>query len=98
MADSTESAPALKEIFNRERFRHFAREAEAVWPGFDGKRFMKLATAGLDDLGIMQRMRQTAVSLHETLPADYRKALPILKELAPRIGHNFAAITLSEFV
>jgi 3-methyladenine DNA glycosylase AlkC len=98
MADSAEAAPALKEIFNRERFRHFARETEAVWPGFDQKRFMKLATAGLEELGIMQRMRQTAVSLHETLPEAFPKALPILKDLAPRIGHGFAAITLSEFV
>jgi 3-methyladenine DNA glycosylase AlkC len=98
MADSAEAAPALKEIFNRERFRHLARETEAVWPGFDQKRFMKLATAGLDELGIMQRMRQTAVSLHETLPQDFPRALPILRDLAPRIGHGFAAIALSEFV
>lgn len=96
-SDST-AAPALKEIFNRERLRHIAREAEAVWPGFDGQRFMKLATAGLDELGIMQRMRQTADSLHETLPADFPRALPILKDLAPRIGHGFASIALSEFV
>lgn len=98
MAEQAEGAPALKEIFNRERLRHFARETEAVWPDFDQKRFLKLATSGLDELGIMQRMRQTAVSLHETLPEDFRKALPILKELAPRIGHGFASITLSEFV
>jgi 3-methyladenine DNA glycosylase AlkC len=98
MADSVEGAPALKEIFNRERLRHFARETEAVWPDFDQKRFMKLATSGLDELGIMQRMRQTAVSLHETLPDEFPKALPILREIAPRIGHSFAAITLSEFV
>ncbi|HEV2900758.1 MAG TPA: DNA alkylation repair protein [Pseudaminobacter sp.] len=97
-ADSTEAAPALKEIFNRERLRHIAKETSAVWPRFDGKRFLKLATAGLDDLGIMQRMRQTAVGLHETLPPDFPEALPILKQLAPRIGHSFAAITLSEFV
>ena len=70
-SDSTAAAPALKEIFNRERLRHFARETEAVWPDFDQKRFMKLATAGLDELGIMQRMRQTAVSLHETLPDGF---------------------------
>ena len=37
MADSAESAPALKEIFNRERLRHIARETEAVWPDFDQK-------------------------------------------------------------
>ena len=97
-SDSTGAAPALKEIFNRERLSHFARETEAVWPEFDQKRFLRHATTGLDELGIMQRMRQTAISLHETLPQDFRKALPILKELAPRIGHNFAAITLSEFV
>jgi 3-methyladenine DNA glycosylase AlkC len=96
--DSTATTPALKEIFNRERLRHFARETEAIWSGFDSKRFMKLATSRLDELGIMQRMRQTAVSLHDTLPDDFRKALPILKKLAPRIGHGFVAITLSEFV
>ena len=98
MAEQAEGAPALKEIFNREHLRHFARETEAVWPDFDQKRFMKLATSGLDELGIMQRMRQTAVSLHETLPEDFRRALPILRDLAPRIGHGFASITLSEFV
>ena len=70
-SDSTAAAPALKEIFNRERLRHFAAETAAIWPGFDQKRFMKLATAGLDELGIMQRMRQTAVSLHETLPEEF---------------------------
>jgi len=97
-ADKSEAAPALKEIFNRERLQHIARETAAVWPQFDGKRFMKLATSGLDDLGIMQRMRQTAISLHDTLPEDFPRALAILKELAPRIGHGFASITLPEFV
>jgi 3-methyladenine DNA glycosylase AlkC len=97
-ADKTEAAPALKEIFNRERLRHIARETEAAWPQFDGKRFVKLATTGLDELGIMQRMRQTAVSLHEALPDDFPSALAILRELAPRIGHGFASITLPEFV
>jgi 3-methyladenine DNA glycosylase AlkC len=94
----TEGAPALKEIFNRERLAHIARETKAVWPPFDDRRFLKLATARLDELGIMQRMRQTAVSLHETLPDDFRESLQILQEVAPRIGHSFAAITLSEFV
>lgn len=96
--DSTGAAPALKEIFNRERLGHIARETAAAWPRFEGERFLTLATTGLDELGIMQRMRQTAVSLHETLPQEFPEALPILKELAPRIGHNFASITLSEFV
>ncbi len=74
MADSAERAPALKEIFNRERLRHIARQTAALSPGFDEKRFLKLATDGLDELGIMQRMRLVATSLHATLPTDFSQA------------------------
>lgn len=98
MTDTAAGAPALKEIFNRERLLHIAREAAGVWPPFDQKRFMKHATEGLDDLGIMQRMRQVAVSLHETLPQKFPEAVAILEKLAPRVGHSFAAISLSEYV
>lgn len=96
--DSVQAAPALKEIFNRALLKYFAEETAAIWPKFDGERFMRLATAGLNDLGIMQRMRQTAISLHETLPQDFPKALQILERLAPRISQGFAPISLSEFV
>lgn len=97
-SEPTESAPALKEIFNRERLAHIARETEAVWPAFDRKRFMAFAADGLDDLGIMQRMRLVATSLHETLPQDFAKSVPILEKLAPRLGHAFTAVSLSEYV
>lgn len=97
-ASSTEASPALKEIFDRARLRHFADETAAIWPGFDRARFLSLATDGLDDLGIMQRMRQTAGAFGQTLPGDYPTALAILRDLAPRIRHGFASITLSEFV
>jgi len=90
--------PALKEIFDRTRLTHFATETASIWPAFDGERFLALATDGLDGLGIMQRMRQTAVSLQATLPQHYPAALEILHALAPRINHGFASITLSEFV
>jgi 3-methyladenine DNA glycosylase AlkC len=99
MADSaTQAAPALKEIFDRARLRHIATETAAIWPSFDAERFMALATENLDALGIMQRMRQAAVSLHATLPADFESAIAILYALAPRIGHNFTSITLCEYV
>ncbi|MBX3581458.1 MAG: DNA alkylation repair protein [Rhizobiaceae bacterium] len=98
MADSEQGAPALKEIFNRDRVRHIARETETVWPDFDAKRFVKLATEGLDDLGIMLRMRRVATSLHETLPQDFHKAVTVLEDLAPRLGHAFVTISLSEYV
>lgn len=90
--------PALKEIFDRARLRHFAAETKAIWPAFDDGRFLALATDRLDEFGIMQRMRQTAVSLQATLPNAYPAALDVLSALAPRINHGFASITLSEFV
>jgi 3-methyladenine DNA glycosylase AlkC len=99
MADSsTLAAPALKEIFDRARLNHFATETAAIAPGFDAERFMALATDNLDALGIMQRMRQTATSLHSTLPGDFENAVEILSALAPRINHGFASIALAEYV
>lgn len=90
--------PALKEIFNRERFEHIAKEAAAVSPAFEGARFVALATANLDGLSIMQRLRQGAIALHEALPLPYEDALTVLHDLAPRIGHAFASIILPEYV
>ncbi|WP_320198070.1 DNA alkylation repair protein [Agrobacterium sp. rho-13.3] len=92
------SAPALKEIFNRERLQHIADQTKAVHPPLDTAAFMTLATADLESLGIMQRMRQVATSLHATLPGDYPANIAILKALAPRINHGFASISLAEYV
>ncbi|NTF33006.1 DNA alkylation repair protein [Rhizobium skierniewicense] len=92
------AAPALKEIFNRERLRSIASETKAVYPAFDEEAFLALAEANLDTLGIMKRMRQVATSLHATLRGDYVRNLEILASLAPRINHGFASISLSEYV
>lgn len=98
MAYEPNDAAALKHIFDRARLAKFGADAKAIWPAFDQTRFMALATDNLDALGIMQRMRQTAQAFAATLPDDYDKALGILEELAPRIQHGFASISLCEFV
>lgn len=98
MQSETTSAPALKEIFDRNRLKHIAKEAAAVSPQFDHPRFLKLATKNLDTLGIMQRMRQVATSLHAALPGPYAANIEVLYGLAPRLQHNFVAISLSEYV
>lgn len=98
MAEGTAAAPALKEIFNRERFEHIAREAAAVSPAFDTKRFMAAATDNLDGLGIMQRMRQGAKALREALPVEFGEAVGTFNALAPRIRHSFASLILPEYV
>jgi 3-methyladenine DNA glycosylase AlkC len=96
MADPAQ--PALKEIFNRERFRHIANEMAAISPAFDERRFLAVATENLDALGIMQRLRQGAVALHDALPLPYEEAIRALYALAPRIQHGFASIVLPEYV
>ncbi|MGB3502053.1 MAG: DNA alkylation repair protein [Mesorhizobium sp.] len=98
MTDTAAASPELKHIFNRERLEHFARETSAVFPAFADAAFLDHASRNLDDLGIMQRMRQVAQAYDATLPASYEQALDILGALAPRIGHGFASISLCEFV
>lgn len=96
--DAPTPAPALKEIFNAARLRHIATEVAAIYPGFDQKKFLKLAQAGLDSLSLMQRLRRTSESLHATLPADYKKAIAILRKLAPRINSGFVTLVLPDYV
>lgn len=90
--------PALKEIFNRARLRQIADEMSAVQSRFDSRKFLQLATRDLDALSIMQRLRQTAVSLGAVLPERFPDAIAELKKLAPRIGDRFVAMVLSEYV
>ena len=61
------SAPALKEIFNVERLQHIASEMSAVYPTFDAKGFLKHASAGLDELSVLQRMARVSESLHAVI-------------------------------
>lgn len=96
--ETTQAAPALKEIFDRNRLGIIAAEMADISPAFDAGRFLATATENLDALGIMQRLRQTATSLHGALPHDFGKAIEALYELAPRIRHGFASIVLPEFV
>ncbi len=98
MSSTQTSAPALKEIFNRDRLRHIAEETAAVYPAFAHTRFLALATAGLDDLSVMQRMARVSECLHATLPADFATALGVLKDLAPRLNSGFVSMCLPHYV
>ena len=97
MPDTT-AAPALKNIFDRARYRHIAAETAAVYPRFDGKQFLALALPGLDELSLMQRLRRTSECLHATLPDDYKKSIAILRKLAPRINSGFVTLVLPDYV
>jgi 3-methyladenine DNA glycosylase AlkC len=94
---STENT-ALKEIFDKPRFRSVALDLAAIYPAFDARRFLKIALAGLDELSLMQRLRRMSEALHATLPENYRQAVKILRTLAPRMDHGFATLVLPDYV
>jgi 3-methyladenine DNA glycosylase AlkC len=96
MTDS--KAPALKEMFDAQRFRSIADEVTAIYPAFDAKHFLAHSLPGLDGLTLMQRLRRMTESLRVTLPSNYRKALGILRRLAPRIDRSFITLVLPDYV
>ena len=89
---------ALKDMFDAARFRQIAGLVADVHPEFDQRRFVALATKGLTELTLLQRLRQGTGALRATLPSDYRSALAVLRELAPRIDHGFVGLMLPDFV
>ncbi|MGH8386586.1 MAG: DNA alkylation repair protein [Pseudomonas sp.] len=93
-----QSSPALKEIFNAERFQHIATEMTAVYPAFDAKAFLKLAKNGLADLSVMQRMARVSECLHAVLPLGYEASLEVLRALAPRLNSGFVSMCLPHYV
>lgn len=90
-------APALKDWFDEDRYRSVAAQLAKLHPGFDRKRFLRIALDGLDGLSLMQRLRRMTVATRESLPLDYLASLDILRELAPRIDH-FVGLFLPDFV
>lgn len=92
------AAPELRDWFNPARFRQLAALLADVHPGFDRRRFVQLATRGLEPLSLLQRLRHGTHALHATLPADYPAALDVLHQLAPRIDHSFVGLLLPDYV
>ena len=93
-----EAQPALKDWFNAARYRQIADLLDEAHPGFDRKRFLTVATTGLDELTLIQRVRRATEACHATLPADFPKAVAALKRIAPQVQHGFVGIFLPDFV
>ena len=93
-----EAQPALKDWFNAARYRQIADLLADAQRGFDRKRFLAVATAGLDELTLIQRVRRATVACHATLPAAFPKAVAALKNIAPQVQHGFVGIFLPDFV
>lgn len=68
----------LKDIYGPAVVRLIGESFATVMPEFQARRFVRMATAGLDDLELSQRARHIALALAEQLPASFSSAYPIL--------------------
>ncbi|MBC8039582.1 MAG: DNA alkylation repair protein [Opitutaceae bacterium] len=91
-------ADSLKDMFDPARYRSLASELSALSPAFNATAFLDHTLSGLASRELMDRMRRTSAGVALALPLPYREQLDVLRALAPRIGHNFIGIFLSDFV
>jgi len=91
-------AEPLKELFNRAYFECLANELEAVHPPLKRAAFLKAVQHGNEPRELNARMRHTAITLRSHLPADYRKAVHVLKDLALRMPKGYTALLYPDFV
>jgi 3-methyladenine DNA glycosylase AlkC len=92
---------ALKDVFfSTAFFNDLACAVQAVYPPFDKGGFLaRIYDAQWDARALKDKMHHTTVTLHDFLPRDYRAALNVLLEVAPRLErHGFEKIFLSHFV
>ncbi len=95
-----ETAPPaqLKDWFDATRYRSLAELLRSATAKFDAKRFLAATLDGLEERSLMQRLHQTAFAADSALPGSFRQKVAVLQKIAPRIGHDFIGIFLSDFV
>ncbi len=75
---SIQKGVPLKGVLGKNAVECLAGNIASVHPGFDGKRFCRLAQEGLDPLGILERGQHLARALRLCLPERFESALKIL--------------------
>jgi len=91
-------ADQLKEMFNAAYFTRLAKETEAVYPKFKRAAFLKEVQHGNETRELNARMRHASHTLRAHLPTDFRKAVGVLTDLAPRMPKGYTALLYPDFV
>ncbi|MBL7963105.1 MAG: DNA alkylation repair protein [Flavobacteriales bacterium] len=91
-------AEPLKEMFNRAYFERLAKETAAVHPRVDRAAFLKEVQLGNEARELNARLRHASNTLRKHLPSEYRRAVHVLKELAPRMPKGYTALLYPDFV
>lgn len=98
MPSESDPPAQLKEWFDETRHRAIARELTVIAPKFRQDEFLRDVLTGLADRSLMERLHQCTVAADAALPGTFRQKVAVLKKLAPRLGHEFVAIFLCDFV
>lgn len=88
----------LKEMFNRQTFESLAAALHSACPTFERKKFVAQCMSGLESLSLNERMRRTAGVMGDFLPADFRKALPILKKAVQKVSTGYTTLIFPEYI
>lgn len=88
----------LKDLIGEPALRGLAGVFAETAPGFQRKRFLTVATEGLEPLSIMQRVHRVAVALDAALPGSYGEKLDAVIAAAPSVGGSFLNMGLCDFV
>ena len=91
-------AEQLKEMFNRAYFERLAKEVEVVAPKVDRVALVKDLLAGNGTRELNARMRHASITLRKHLPTDFRKAVNILRDVAPRMPKGYTALLYPDFI
>ena len=82
-------AEALKHLLDTDLVRRAAAHLARHGPAFDAKRFVALASRGIEALELKQRSMAIADALVHTLPADFDSAASLIEaSLAPPFEHE----------
>ncbi len=87
-------AEPFKNLLNAGLVQQAAQRLSEVAPGFDGKRFVRLASSGLEALEMKARALHICQALAATLPADFDQAAQQLEAALapPETGESMAQL------
>lgn len=91
-------AGSLKEMFNAAFLTRLAQETEAVYPKFKRAAFLWEVQHGNEARELNARMRHASITLRTYLPADFREAVAVLRDLAPRMPNGYTALIYPDLV
>jgi len=91
-------AEPLKDMFNKKFYERLALEFNKADKNFNPEKFVKDVTKGIDEMALNQRMRNTTINLKKHLPADYKKSVAILVQVAPQFKPHYTSFLFPDFI